>query len=429
MNQSQNFSKRLTAQLRDPQSRFLIIVGSLVAICGFGYAVLSLKSNDVGQQASSVKGTPNVGFVPGGNVVSPFYERILQIDNLQRAQTALKTGGSNIPTLQGRINVSQDLTLPLPPTPAPRVAVSQTEIPAPKMQDYSRSVPVPKPPRLRVVAVDPPPPPPMLPQPFRFLRIQTDPAMQSAMQSQIQGILGNSGNVGGHSSMIFYMPKPQEKTAEPKETETKSEAKKKPALLVKTGDILYARLVNKAISTQPGPILGEIVTGKLRGNKLIGSFSRSREVLVLNFTQMIFPDGRKAPLNAVAIDPTDGTTGVATSVDRFFFERFVLKSASAFISSFAEAVAEPDNQTTISFITIGGQASQQQQDERSTEESLFAGVSAAADVVTDEIDNKSDEYDEPEVIVAQGTLFGLMFMDELREPISEDDADQDAKTQ
>lgn len=422
MESKNNFSKRLAAQIRDPQSRFLIIVGCTVAIAGLSYALYSIKSGPVSDAAASFKGAPNVRSVPGQDVTSPFYERLLQESNIQNAQTALKTGNSSIPTLQGRINVDPDLTLPLPPTPLPRVAASPTEIPSPKLPDYSVGIAAPKAPRMRVVAVEPPPPPPQLPQPFHFLKIQTDQGMERAMQSQIQGILGNNGRGGGHSSMIFYLPK-QEDASKPEadEEKPKTDAKKKPALLVKTGEILYARLINKAISTQPGPILGEIVSGKYRGYKLIGSFTAKREVLMLQFNKMIFPDGRKTAINTVAIDPTDGTTGIATSVDRFFFERFVLKSATAFISSFAEAVAEPKQQTTYSFITIGGPATQQQQDERSTEESLFAGVSAAADVVTGELDNKSSEYDKPEIVVASGTLFGLMFMDDMREPPKDDE--------
>ena len=429
MDNTSKMGKRLAAQVLDPQSRFLIIVGAAVALSGFIYAVVTLKAPVISQETSAVNQAPVVGFVPGGSVTSPFYERILAEDNQKRAKVALETGGSNIPTLQGRITVDADLVLPLPPTPLPRVATSQSDIPPPRWQDYSNFVKQPLEPPLRFVAVvvPPPPEPPIPPMPLQFMRIQADPQIEGAMRSQMEGIVGGNAKSQGHSSVIFYLPKStdtQTDQTQAKDKKSDKEAKKKPALLVKTGEILYGRLINKAISTQPGPILGEIVSGKFRGYKLLGTFTRTKEVLTLNFENIIFPDGRKVGVNAVAIDPTDGTTGVATSVDRYIFERFVLNSASAFIGSFASAIAGPKQQTTFSFITIGGQATQQQQDERSTEESLFAGVSAAADVVTSELDNKSDDYNEPEVIVAQGTLFGLLFLDELREPPSEEE-DQD----
>jgi hypothetical protein len=37
-------------------------------------------------------------------------------------------------------------------------------------------------------------------------------------------------------------------------------------------------------------------------------------------------------------------------------------------------------------------------------------------VVTDEIDNNADRYERPEVTIAQGTLFGLLFTEELVGP-------------
>jgi len=428
MSDQAKFSRNLAAQAKDPKSRFLIIVGVTVAVLGLGYAISTLKSQRPVTEASGVNNAPNVSFVPGGNVTSPFYERILAEDNQKRAKAALQTGGSNVPTLQGRITIDSDLVLPLPPTPLPRVAASTTDIPAPGLKDFRNSLKEPTPPPIRVIAKLEPPPPPVPLAPLRFLRIQADPKVEGAMRSQMEGIVSGNAKGQGHNSVIFYIPKAKESTIDQSEIanqqKSDKDAKKKPTLLVKTGEILFARLLNKAISTQPGPVLAEIVSGKFRGYKLLGTFSRSREVLTLNFTNLIFPDGRKAALNAVAVDPTDGTLGVATSVDRFIFERFVINSASAFIGTFASAVAKPKQQTTISFISIGGQSTQTQQEEPTTKESLFAGLSAAADVVTTELDDKSSEYDEPEVIVAQGTLFGLLFLDEMREPPKDDEDEE-----
>ncbi|MEM6902585.1 MAG: TrbI/VirB10 family protein, partial [Pseudomonadota bacterium] len=157
------------------------------------------------------------------------------------------------------------------------------------------------------------------------------------------------------------------------------------------------------------------VGGKLNGRRLIGAFSQSDDVLFLNFSTLVYEDGSTTGISAVAVDPADGTTGLATSVDRFFFERFVVGGAAAFIEEFAGAASEPESSIIIS-IGTGGTSTQESIEERSFEESVLAGISDAAEVLNDEIDAQSEDFRTPEVVVAQGTLFGLLFTQELVGP-------------
>ena len=117
----------------------------------------------------------------------------------------------------------------------------------------------------------------------------------------------------------------------------------------------------------------------------------------------------------MAVDPADGTTGLATSVDNFFFERFVVAGAAAFLSEFTEAASDPESSVIIN-VGGGGTTTQETEEDRSFEESILAGISDAADVVTDDIEENGDRFEQPEVTIAQGTLFGLLFTQELVGP-------------
>ena len=46
----------------------------------------------------------------------------------------------------------------------------------------------------------------------------------------------------------------------------------------------------------------------------------------------------------------------------------------------------------------------------------MAGLGDAAEVVVDETERNRGKYSRPEVTIAQGTLFGLMFLQELVGP-------------
>jgi hypothetical protein len=414
------FSANLAAQARDPKTRFLSIVAVVIAGGCLVVSYYTLSDHAEVQTSASLSGTPEVESIPG-ELGSPFYESILSDFNQRESQRALETGQAFVPVLQGQLQIDTDLTLPLPPAPLPQVAVSQPETPDDPPVPPRTILELPAAPEPIPVPVVAPAPPPPMPQP---LWIQADQGLANSMQSQIGGLVGG-WRPQASESVIFYVPgnpaagqttglpnSPQVGSIiAPPENEPDAPAVEM-VQLVKPGQIIFARLITRAVSTKPGPVLAEIVGGKLNRSRLLGTFGQRDDVITLEFNTLVYPDGRSTGISAAAVDPADGTTGLATSVDRFFFERFVVAAAAAFISDFAEAASEPESNTTIT-IGVGGTTTNEQQDERSTEESVLAGVSAAADVVTNEIERQGDKYSQPEVTIAQGTLFGLLFMEEL----------------
>jgi intracellular multiplication protein IcmE len=125
----------------------------------------------------------------------------------------------------------------------------------------------------------------------------------------------------------------------------------KPAM-VKAGDILFAVIDTSINSDEPGPILATIVSGKLKGSKLIGSFNlpANGEKMVITFNTLSIPGASGTiGINAFAIDPNTARTALSSRTDHHYLMRYGSLFAASFIEGFGNAV-----QTANTTITIGG---------------------------------------------------------------------------
>lgn len=110
------------------------------------------------------------------------------------------------------------------------------------------------------------------------------------------------------------------------------------------GNILFARMVTEAISTDPGPVVAEFFDGPLRGSRVIGTFQPAERGLVVRFDKIVTVPQRVdersvvIPVQAVAVDPDTMRPSVATSVDRRILERLAVTLASGFLSGLGQAV-------------------------------------------------------------------------------------------
>jgi intracellular multiplication protein IcmE len=180
-----------------------------------------------------------------------------------------------------------------------------------------------------------------------------------------------------------------------------------PVLIVPAAQVLYARVITEASSREPSPVLAEIASGNLRGSRLIGSFSASDDRMILSFNRLVKPDGTTLNIDAVGIDPNTGRTGLASRVNHHYIRRYGLTMASEFISGMAEALSQP---TTTNAVSSEGTITQIA-DPRTTEEAAYAGLSDAADEFSTQLQADAAKYSEPTVIIDQGALIGVLFLD------------------
>lgn len=130
-------------------------------------------------------------------------------------------------------------------------------------------------------------------------------------------------------------------------------AKAKPRVFIKAGTVLFGVMDTSVNTDEPGPVLATILSGKLQGTRLVGSFQHEgmQEAVLIQFNQMSIPKrARSMSIQAVAIDPDTARTALASDVDKHILLRYGSIFASSFISGYGKAVTQQGT-TTVSPLT------------------------------------------------------------------------------
>ncbi len=180
-----------------------------------------------------------------------------------------------------------------------------------------------------------------------------------------------------------------------------------PEIIIPAGEIEYGQLLLEANSDIPGPVLVLLVSGPLKGSKLIGSFTVQNDYLTLQFNRIVV-DGRDSQVDAIALDPDTSLTGMATEVDHRYLQRILLPAAAAFVEGFSEAFAQSDS-TSITIETgSSGTTTTDTQQDLNTEQEVALGVKEAGQEVRDIIEEINDDV-QVLVKIHAGTPIGILF--------------------
>ena len=128
-----------------------------------------------------------------------------------------------------------------------------------------------------------------------------------------------------------------------------------PQPAIKAGAVLFAVLDTSVDSDQPGPVLATIVVGRLKGAKLIGSFSlvNNSDKMTITFNQMSVKGAANTiSINAYAIDPNTARTALSSRTDHHYLMRYGSLFAATFIEGFGNAFQAAN--TTVSIGGTGG---------------------------------------------------------------------------
>ncbi len=174
--------------------------------------------------------------------------------------------------------------------------------------------------------------------------------------------------------------------------------------LLLAGEIEYGQLLIEANSDVPGPVLAQIMTGPLKGGRLLGNFTPQDDVLTLNFTTLVFNDDTLS-VNAIALDPSTTLPGVASHVDKRYLQRIVFPAAAAFLTGIAEAIAESGTTT----VTVEGETVTQESEDIDTDQELAAGLTAASESLEEIIDEEVGDI-QPLIRIETGTPMGILFL-------------------
>ena len=334
------------------------------------------------------------------NELSPEFRRQVQQGDALRAEEALRQGTSALPTP----------IFERTPQPPPQQAAT----PAPP--------PTPEPPPLpaRQVAPQPMPEPlpaPVLQQPQRqVLTPQEAQNLLQAMQRQAELF-----QLRGYqpAATIFYDVRDRDQdgsgaAARPQipASSIRAEGNSNDLNGIQVpppGTILYARLIGRANSDNPGPIVGEILQGDFLGARIVGQFQTGRDGLIMQFRTMTIPAKNGQPprvlqIEAVAVDTDTLSSSLATSVNRRELERIALAFGTAFLRGLGQAIAQSGT-----IVSQGLTGVVVQNPTLNTRQQLLVGAGAAAGAVG-EIGQEIYGNRPPTIIVEAGTPFGLLFL-------------------
>ncbi|MAI63271.1 MAG: hypothetical protein CL600_00050 [Alteromonas sp.] len=180
--------------------------------------------------------------------------------------------------------------------------------------------------------------------------------------------------------------------------------------LIPATKIEYAQTLTQANSDVDGPVLAELVTGPLKGARLLGSFSKEEEWLVIEFSTAVLDDV-SYPISAIVLDPDTTLPAMATDINRRWFRRVILPTAAAFIEGMGSAVAQTSGTT----VSVQAETVTEETEDLDTEEELGKAVEEAAREISEIIDEEGSDV-ETQVIVRSGTPIGVLFLSPVFEP-------------
>ncbi len=179
-------------------------------------------------------------------------------------------------------------------------------------------------------------------------------------------------------------------------------------LLDKAGTIYNAVLETAINSDEPSPVLAKIVSGKLKGTRLIGKMVTSGEKVVIEFKTASVPSKEKSiAVSAIAIDPNSSRTGLASDVDRHYFLKYGVLLGAAFLGGYADALASQNTTTTQnadgSVLTKTGQLS----DKQVTQQALGSVGKELANQTRSQVQSIK-----PTITVNAGSAIGVLLMED-----------------
>ena len=233
---------------------------------------------------------------------------------------------------------------------------------------------------------------------------------QSAMNKEIRGILKASKPMAALTAdttgKIAGQPSATTAAAENAVQNTKPQ----PVILAQPGHIAFATLDTSIKSTEPGPVMATIATGRFAGARLLGGFTRHAGRVVVEFNQMTLHH-QPYPIQAVAITTATARTALSTYPNYHTFYRYGWLMGAALLEGVNNAMQMANTST---FLTGSGLGVVSQQ--------LSNGqiaASAVGNIGTVMAPIMMKRFDTPPTVhVKAGTGVGILFMKPVKQAMT-----------
>lgn len=415
--------------MSNPKQRnmYLLGAGAVVITLGLGFFIASKNQTQQVQSSAQIDTVPgSVKAVPGSST-NPDYVQSVKDTNEKQAAQAMQTGSSYVPTItSASVNnaASLDEIARRQQQEAEEKAKKEADIKRAeeeerlRMEEEARKqqalIESQRPVTPQVTATQPSmpmaqaPTQPQAPKKYTdddYMLIATlssnwqykkpaseyDYAKQKQAQNNGQASFANSGsNVSpnmGASDTVNTPP------------------------LAKAGTI-YNGIIETAVnSDEDSPVLARIVSGPLKGTRLIGTFKNLGEKVALVFTTANIPSlDKTVRINAYAIDTKSDRTALADDVNHHYFLRYGVLLATSFVTGYAQALQQNNQITTYSQLT--GMPIQIPSGNQSSKDINRQALGQVGTQVASDVKQQYNNL-KPTIYVNSGTAIGILLMDDL----------------
>lgn len=314
-------------------TRRVSILGVLIA-GGLGWGAYKMLHHRPVYPVSSAASIPGTNPLPGGNNASPYWKQLSGKASKQAAIEAAQHGQSFTPPFppSDPAPAEKTPTIPAPvqttayyppaasnfqPVPAPQ---SSTPLNDARLNAYENSIAS----MLAAFGGGPP---------ATFVLVKAPPPSNSSA--------GDPGGDLGRADPRPVDPKQRDPAADPVASSYAARLPEK--VLVPAGHGVYARTIVGVSSDQPGPIVAVAESGPIAGDRMIGSFTRENNRLVVHMNSITLADGSQQSIDALMVAPDTMETAVASGVDEHYLTRFALPVAAAFVQGLGQALAQSNS--------------------------------------------------------------------------------------
>jgi len=366
------------------RTRPLFKLLALMTVVGAAIAVsISLFSGGGGPTNTSRLAKPPALNEPAGGPASPYFVQQTKEAEAQRAQEAIKNGGSALPTPIGQTANADELNgngQKKDPLVELRTETEHLRQQVTQMQQQQQQ-------------------PPQQPQKEQF-----DDSLAQAMQHQMSQMMDSWTPRGVKEVAVQHEDEKAKEAAAAAPASATTMPPQPPAkVIVPAGTVSYAELLTEANSDVPGAILAQILSGPLSGARAVGQFQVMNDYLVLQFT-LADIKGKDYQINALALDPDTTLGGMATEVDERYFSRVILPAAAGFMQGLGQALSQGS-----SSVVTNGTTTIVQQSGKGFQQGVFLGLAEGAQTMGQFFENQANQT-KPLVRVAAGTPMGLFFV-------------------
>lgn len=412
--------------MSNPQKRnmYFMVIGLAVLTLGAGYYFSTRNTAPQASSGAVVANVPQVANTPGSST-NPQYNKEVADANQKGAQQALQGDGTFVPTLTNQNQLSNNTPLEdierdrQKQAESDRVKMEEDRVKAEqvalqKQEEQARqiatqpvilpvaslsgqSVPVKK----HKYSMD------------DYMLINTisnawhNKAPSSEFDYSKNTTKNTTGNSNGSGSGAASQSNAIASTTATRNSATNSNTVAAP--LAKAGTVFNAILETAINSDEPSPVLAKIVSGELKGTKLIGQIQTVGEKVVVQFSTANMPNMPSSiKLSAYAVNPTTSRTSLADDVDHHYFLKYGVMLASSFLGGYADAISRQNSTTTVN--PLGGVTVTQ--GELSNSDINKQALGSIGKAISTDAQQQFQNI-KPTIYVNSGSAIGILLTDDL----------------